>query len=67
MKNILNKTKIAIIGIGYVGLPLLKSFSNKYSVIGYDINKKKIENLKKEHQNIKFSYLQQDLDGSNFL
>lgn len=37
--------KICIIGLGYVGLPLAHAFSNKYSVVGYDINKARIEEL----------------------
>ena len=43
----MKKKKICIIGLGYVGLPLAVEFSKKFSVIGYDIDKKKIENLKK--------------------
>ena len=43
----LNKIKIAVIGLGYVGLPLAVSFSKKYNVIGYDLDKKRITNLKK--------------------
>lgn len=39
--------KIAILGLGYVGLPLAKAFSKKFNVIGFDINKKKIDILKK--------------------
>lgn len=39
--------KIAIIGLGYVGLPLARLFATKYSVIGFDINKKRVEELKK--------------------
>ena len=38
--------KIAIIGLGYVGLPLALEFSKKYEVVGFDINKKRIEQLK---------------------
>ena len=38
--------KICIIGLGYVGLPLAVEFSKKFRVIGYDIDKKKIKNLK---------------------
>ena len=38
--------KIAIIGLGYVGLPLALEFSKKYQVVGFDINKKRIEQLK---------------------
>ena len=37
--------KIAIIGLGYVGLPLAVAFAEKYKVIGFDINLKRIEEL----------------------
>ena len=37
--------KIAVIGLGYVGLPLAVAFSAKYEVIGYDINQRRIEEL----------------------
>lgn len=40
--------KIAVIGLGYVGLPLLVSLSKKFDCIGYDINKTRIQNLKKK-------------------
>lgn len=36
---------IAIIGLGYVGLPLAAAFAEKYKVIGFDINSKRIEQL----------------------
>jgi len=39
------KNKIAVIGLGYVGLPLAIEFSKKYSVLGFDINHKRIEEL----------------------
>ena len=38
--------KIAIIGLGYVGLPLAHAFSSKYSVVGVDINPERINELK---------------------
>ena len=38
--------KISIIGLGYVGLPLAVAFSAKYNVLGFDINQKRIEELK---------------------
>lgn len=38
--------KIAIIGLGYVGLPLARLFATKYPVIGFDINQKRVEELK---------------------
>lgn len=41
MKNI----KIAIIGLGYVGLPLARLFATKYNVVGFDVNQKRINEL----------------------
>ena len=41
--------KIGIIGLGYVGLPLAVEFGKKIDVIGFDINKTRIEELKKGH------------------
>lgn len=41
----INKEKIAIIGLGYVGLPLARLFATKYSVVGFDINQKRISEL----------------------
>ena len=38
--------KIAVIGLGYVGLPLARLFATKYSVKGFDINKNRISDLK---------------------
>ena len=38
--------KIAVIGLGYVGLPLARLFATKYPVIGFDINKDRIAELK---------------------
>ena len=43
------KKKIAIIGLGYVGLPLAVAFSKKFEVIGYDINQRRIQELKNGH------------------
>lgn len=42
----LNKKKIAIIGLGYVGLPLAVEFGKHRSVIGFDINTARIQELK---------------------
>jgi UDP-N-acetyl-D-galactosamine dehydrogenase len=41
----LNETNLAIIGLGYVGLPLAVEFGKLYSTIGFDINKGRIEEL----------------------
>jgi len=43
----MNNKKIAIIGLGYVGLPLATEFGKKHEVIGFDINKDRIDELKK--------------------
>ena len=39
------KNKIAVIGLGYVGLPLARLFATKYNTIGFDINEKRITEL----------------------
>lgn len=46
--QILNKSmnKIAIIGLGYVGLPLARLFATKYRVVGFDINNTRIDELR---------------------
>ena len=41
------KEKIAIIGLGYVGLPLAHAFSKKYEVVGYDIVQSRVDELNK--------------------
>jgi UDP-N-acetyl-D-galactosamine dehydrogenase len=41
MKNI----KVAVIGLGYVGLPLARLFATKYPVVGFDINQRRIDEL----------------------
>ena len=42
----MNRYKIAVIGLGYVGLPLSVEFGKKIDTIGYDINQKRIDQLK---------------------
>ncbi len=42
-----DKFQIAIVGLGYVGLPLAIEFAKKYSVIGYDINQSRVSDLQK--------------------
>jgi UDP-N-acetyl-D-galactosamine dehydrogenase len=41
----MKKDKIAIIGLGYVGLPLARLFATKYSVVGFDINSDRVAEL----------------------
>ncbi len=47
-KKLLNKeAKLAVIGLGYVGLPIALAFARKISVIGFDINQERIDSMKK--------------------
>lgn len=41
----MKSVKIAVIGLGYVGLPLARLFSTKYTTIGFDLNKSRVESL----------------------
>lgn len=41
--------KIAVIGLGYVGLPLARLFSTKYPTIGFDMNQARVDALMKGH------------------
>ena len=45
MINTLKKLKLAVIGLGYVGLPLALEFAKKRKVIGFDTNKTRINEL----------------------
>ena len=40
------KIKLCVLGLGYVGLPIAITLSNKFQVVGYDLNKKRIRELK---------------------
>ena len=71
--------KIAVIGLGYVGLPLAVEFGKKYSVLGFDINTSRIDELKlgrdstlevesemlSQAHNLKFSSDPNELDNCN--
>ena len=43
----MNKKKICVLGMGYVGLPLSVALSNYYEVFGYDYNNERISQLQK--------------------
>ena len=47
-KKLINikRLSIGIIGMGYVGLPLASAFSRKFKVLGYDVDKNRISQLK---------------------
>src|SRR6187399_1671732 len=40
------KAKLAVIGLGYVGLPIALEFAKKISVIGFDINRKRVDMMR---------------------
>ena len=45
----MEKVKIAVIGLGYVGLPLAVAFAKKYKVVGFDINSIRVNELNNGH------------------
>ena len=64
--NYLSNKKIAVIGLGYVGLPLAVEFGKKYEVIGFDINIDRVNELKKGIDKTKESN-QEEISSSKFL
>lgn len=70
--------KIAVIGLGYVGLPLAVEFGNKFNTLGFDINKARVAELKSgidstlevsseelsKASNLRFSNEQKDLESA---
>lgn len=75
-----DEIKIAVVGLGYVGLPLAVLFSKKYPVIGFDLNKYRIEQYKKgiditgeleenalSNSNILFTNSPKELKNANFI
>ena len=47
LTNLLNKQeKIALIGLGYVGLPIALAFAKKLAVIGFDINEDRVQMMR---------------------
>ena len=45
----LNEEKIAVIGLGYVGLPVAIAFGRTLPTVGFDIRQKRVDELKKGH------------------
>src|SRR5690606_26562238 len=43
--GVVDNAKIAVIGLGYVGLPLAIEFGKKYDVLGFDINQSRVDEL----------------------
>ena len=62
--------KIAVIGLGYVGLPLARLFSTKYQTIGFDINNTRVEKLMMGHDDtleVADGLLKDAINRNNFL
>ena len=45
----MDSIKIAVIGLGYVGLPLARLFSTKYKTLGFDMNQSRVDALMSGH------------------
>ena len=45
----MSQIRIAVIGLGYVGLPLAVEFAKKYPVTGFDIKQERVDALRKGH------------------
>ena len=81
MKNNFKSDKIAVIGLGYVGLPLAVEFAKYFKVLGFDIDKERVSQLNGLNdktgevnledlesvlnKNLKFTASEKDLSGSN--
>ena len=66
-KIVKKKLTIGVIGLGYVGLPLAVEFAKKHSVVGFDLDKKRVDSLKKGID-LTLEVLKQDiLDATDLL
>ena len=79
IKSDLKNKNIAIVGLGYVGLPLAVEFGKNYSVVGFDLHQERIEELRNgidktrevnpneinEAQGLKFTTKLEDLKGAH--
>lgn len=62
--------KIAVIGLGYVGLPLARLFSTKFQTIGYDLNQNRVDSLMSGHDatlEVDDAILQEAIEKHGFL
>ena len=66
----MNKYKIAVIGLGYVGLPLARLFSTKYKTIGFDMNQDRVDALMSGHDatmEVDDALLQEAIEKNGFI
>lgn len=62
----MEQTKICVLGLGYVGLPLARLFSTKYPTIGFDMNRSRVDALNNGHDStleVSDELLQEALKG----
>lgn len=65
----MNNIKIAVIGLGYVGLPLARLFSTRYPTIGFDLNQERVDALMAGHDatlEVDDSLLREAIDKHGF-
>lgn len=65
----IKEIRIAVIGLGYVGLPLARLFSTKFPTVGYDMNKSRVEALMSGHDStleVSDELLQEAIDKYDF-
>ena len=60
----MENTKIAIIGLGYVGLPLAVEFAKLYQVVGFDINNQRVQELR-NNQDVTLETTSEELEAVN--
>lgn len=53
----MDSVKIAVIGLGYVGLPLARLFSTKYKTVGFDLNQARVDTLMAGHDGHLWKFL----------
>ena len=69
-RYIMQKIKIGVIGLGYVGLPLARLFSTKYETVGFDMNQKRVDALMSGHDatlEVKDELLQEAIQKYGFV
>lgn len=65
----MKETKICVIGLGYVGLPLARLFSTRYATIGFDTNQQRVDTLMSGHDTtmeVSDELLQDAINNHNF-
>jgi len=56
VKNKVDKATVCIVGLGYVGLPLVENFAKHLKVIGYDIKAKRVAELSRKYDNPRLTF-----------